>query len=59
MKYWMIIMQTAQTKTLPIDKNILIGLTKKKGYALQLPKNISASILPANVYLYPTIGFPF
>lgn len=37
MEYWMIIMQLAQTETLPIDKNILIG-TPKKGMLCNLQK---------------------
>lgn len=37
MECWMIIMQIAQTETLPIDKNILIG-TPKKGMLCNLQK---------------------
>ncbi len=53
----MTIMQIAQTETLPIDENVLIGLPKKR-YALQLTKKFLI-ISPADFTYFQQSAFSF
>ena len=53
-------MQIAKTETLPVDENILIGLSglPKKRYALQPIESFSTSI-GSRLHLFPIVGFFF
>ena len=58
----MIIMQIAQTETLPTDENIFIGLSglPKKRYALQLTKKLILQVSAADfTYLFTIVDFFF